>query len=65
MRGITMTNTNIVRYNRPNIGSLPKEIGKDILMTIMNTPKPDYERRKKEAEELEDKIFAAEYHGKA
>lgn len=65
MRGTLMANTNVIRYNKPNIGSLPKEIGKDILMTIMNTPKPDYEKRKKEAEELEEKIFAAEYNGKA
>ena len=46
MRGTLMANTNVIRYNKPNIGSLPKEIGKDILMTIMNTPKPDYEKRK-------------------
>lgn len=65
MKGIVMANTNVIRYTKPNIGALPKEIGKDILMTIMNTPKPDCEKRKKDAEELEDRIFAAEYKGKA
>jgi hypothetical protein len=65
MRGVIMANETVIRYHKPNIGALPKEIGKDILMAIMNTPKPDYEKRKKEAEELEDSIFATEYDGNA
>lgn len=48
----------------PEKPSVPEERGKNVLMAIMNMPKPNLERRKREADELENRIFGAEYNEK-
>ena len=30
-------------YYKPNMASLPPELGREIIRQIMNTPKPDFE----------------------
>ncbi|SCZ76111.1 MULTISPECIES: hypothetical protein [Pseudobutyrivibrio] len=59
MRGFIMPESNMMHYNKPNIGALPTGDGKDIFRIIMNTPKPNHEKLKQEADELEKKIFAS------
>ena len=53
-----------IGFNFPEEPSVPEERGKNALMAIMNMPKPNLERRKREADELEDRIFGAEYNEK-
>jgi len=59
MRGFIMESNNTIKYNKPNIGALPMDAGRDIFKIIMNTPKPNHEKLKREADELEKKIFAS------
>lgn len=46
-------NNKSVRYYKPNIGDLRGKIGRSILETIRNTPKPDKTILLKDAAEFE------------
>lgn len=48
-----------IRYGKPSMNNLPYELGKAIFQQIINSPKIDREKRKKEALELEKKMIEA------
>lgn len=49
-----------VTYSKPNMANLRGRLGKSIIETIMNTPKPDETKLKEEAHEIEKLMIAAE-----
>lgn len=42
-----------IRYGKPVLTNMPYEIGKPIFDKILSTPRPDFEKMKAEAEEIE------------
>ena len=48
-----------IRYGKPNMNNLPYELGKSIFEEMDNSPKIDREARRKEALELEKKMYEA------
>ena len=44
------------RYRKPNMASLPYDLGKAIFEQILSTPKLDEEKLEAEARKLEDEI---------
>ena len=44
-----------IRYGKPVLTNMPYEIGKPIFDKILSTPRPDFEKMKAEAEEIERK----------
>lgn len=42
-----------IRYGKPVLTNMPYEIGKPIFDKILSTPRPDFEKMKAEAEEVE------------
>ena len=42
-----------VRIGKPNLTSLPKDLGVRIFKTILATPTPDFDKMEQEADELE------------
>lgn len=49
-----------ITYSKPNMANLRGRLGKSIIETIMNTPKPDKTKLKEEAYEIETLMIAAE-----
>ena len=41
-----------IRYYKPNVGALSGKIGKSILETIKNTPRPDRTKLKTESDKV-------------
>ena len=52
-----------IRYIKPNMGALRGRIGREILETIRNTPKPDLTELNRQADEVETRILAARQNG--
>ena len=48
-----------VRYGKPNMTNLPSELGVAIFTQILNTPKPDREKRRAESKAMERKMLEA------
>ena len=46
-----------VRYGKPSMTNLPKELGIAIFKQILSTPKPDYEKIGADAKALEKKML--------
>ncbi len=46
-------------YSKPNIGNLRGRIGKSILQTVRNTPRPDRSELERDVQEAIEKIMAA------
>ena len=44
------------RYGKPNMTSLPRELGVQIFKTILSTPAPDFEKMEREADKLEQQM---------
>lgn len=42
-----------MRFGKPNMIGLPKDLGERIFRTILSTPAPDFEKMELEANELE------------
>ena len=57
-----MRNKNI-NYVKPNMAAIHGKIGRYIIETIRNTPKPDDSRLKERAEEVEALMLAAKRSG--
>ncbi len=53
----------VIRYYKPNIGSLRGPIGMSIMETLRNAHKPDLTAAKKECEANERRILAAIKNG--
>lgn len=51
--------TREIRYVKPNMGALHGRVGRKILETIRNTPKPDLSEMDRRAEAVEARILAA------
>ena len=49
-----------ITYSKPNMANLRGRLGKSIIETIMNTPKPDETKLREEAHEIEKLMIAAE-----
>lgn len=52
-----------IRYVKPNIGALHGRIGRSILETIRNTPRPDRTDLEKRADEARARLLAARKNG--
>ncbi len=52
-----------VRYYKPYMGALSGWIGKSIIETILNTPKPDRTELNKKADECMAEILAEKTNG--
>lgn len=50
---------NTVRYGKPKMTDLPKDLGRSIIKTIMNTPASDSKKTQEKANEIEARIVAA------
>ena len=48
-----------VRYGKPNMTNLPSDLGIAIFTQILNTPKPDREKRRAESKAMERKMLEA------
>ena len=46
-----------IRCLKPNMTNLPPELGAKIIRQIMNTPRPDYEKLRSEAVQLEREMI--------
>lgn len=46
-----------IRYRKPNMASMPADIGTKIIQQILSTPKPDYEMMREEAVRLEREML--------
>lgn len=51
-----------IAYYKPNVGALRGKIGKSIIETIMNTPKPDRTKLHEEAEKCRKAMAADMNH---
>ena len=47
------------KYGRPNMNNLPYELGKAIFEEMDKAPKTDWEKRRKEALELQERMIEA------
>lgn len=54
-------NENVIYY-KPNVGALTGKVGKSIIETIMNTPKPDRSKLHSEAEKCRTAMAADMHH---
>lgn len=52
-----------INYIKPNMGNLHGKIGRSIIETILNTPKPDDSKLKERAKEVEALMLAAKKNG--
>lgn len=48
------------KYGKPNMTSMPSELGIRIFKQILRTPTPDYKRLVKKADKLEEKMIEAQ-----
>ena len=51
-------------YYKPNIGALHGKVGRSIMETIMNTPKPDLTEVRRKADECRSAMLADMKNGK-
>ena len=49
--------TPTMKFVKPNMTGLPKDLGMRIFRTILSTPAPDWEKMKQEADELERQML--------
>ncbi len=47
----------IIRYRKPNMANLPADLGTQIIEQILSTPRPDYEKMREEAVQLEREMI--------
>ncbi|NEX00446.1 hypothetical protein SAMN04487829_0013 [Pseudobutyrivibrio sp. NOR37] len=52
-----------INYIKPNMGALHGRIGRSILETILNTPKPDDSKLRERAKEVEALMLEAKKNG--
>ncbi len=48
-----------IRYGKPNMANLPADLGAQIIEQILSTPRPDYEKMREEAVQLEREMIKA------
>lgn len=51
------------KYGKPNMAALEGEWGRRIMEEIRNSPKPDYEERRRKSAEISARIRAAKDNG--
>ncbi|SEA89751.1 hypothetical protein SAMN05216349_1475 [Oribacterium sp. KHPX15] len=54
---IEVVKTPAQNFGKPSMTDLPYDLGKRIINTILNSPKPDFTDSDKEIAELEEKIL--------
>ena len=54
-----------IRYGKPVLTNMPYERGKPIFDKILSTPRPDFEKMKAEAEEVERELRRVKMEKKA
>ena len=55
--------SNGVEYGKPNIYAMEGEMGRRIMERIRNTPRVDYERLRRESDEIAARIREAQANG--
>lgn len=63
MEGAIYMRNEQINYVKPNMAALHGKIGRSIIETILNTPKPDDSRLKERAREVEARMLAAKKNG--